>query len=83
MKKILFCIIICFSLCAAGVAQDAVVEEEIVVQEEEVVPSEDIGVPELVEGQEEGISDEDISDEGISDEGIGPQAFRKKRHGNR
>ena len=55
MKKLLIGILICFSICVAGVAQEA-----------EVVPSEDIGVPELVEGQEEGISDEGIGEGGPS-----------------
>ena len=57
MKKLLFGILISFSLCAAGLAQDAGLGLE-----EGLEPEAGLGAPALVEGQEEGIPDEGIGE---------------------
>ena len=63
MKKILVCILICFSVCAAVVAQEEIVSQD----ETTVVPAEKIAVPELVEGLERP-QEEEIAEEGITQE---------------
>ena len=63
MKKILVCILICFSVCAAVVAQEEIVSQD----ETTVVPAEKIAVPELVEGLERP-QEEEIAEKGITQE---------------